>query len=103
MFNFASKSSMDIQKLYAFKDHFATRKTGDEMLLVPIKKEVMDFSQFITLSEVAAYIWEQWDAQDDVASIVHKITNEFEINNGNVTEDTIDFFREIEKLMDAVR
>ena len=94
---------MDIQKLYAFKDHFAARKSGEEMLLVPVKKEVMDFSHFITLNEVAAFIWEQWGAQDDVSSIVDKINAEFEVNSRNVTEDTISFFREIELLMDGVR
>jgi len=48
-----------ILEIVSKKDQFIAKTTIDEMMLVPLKNDVVHFNQFLTLNEVGAFIWEQ--------------------------------------------
>ena len=84
-----------ITAIYQEKNHFVCRQTGDELLLIPLKDNVADFNQYLTLNEAGAFIWENLDEGDDEASLVAKICTEFEANEEEVLEDLRAFLEKL--------
>ena len=56
------------------KGNFMLRKVMDEYALIPYKETAEEINQVITLSEIAAYIYEH--APDELAELVSKEYNE---------------------------
>ncbi len=77
------------------KSHFVCRQTGEELLLIPLKDNVADFNQYLTLNEVGAFIWENLEEGDDEATLVAKICTEFEANEDDVLEDLRAFLEKL--------
>jgi hypothetical protein len=84
-----------ISAIYQEKNHFVCRQTGEELLLIPLKDNVADFNQYLTLNEVGAFIWEKLDERDDETTLVAKICAEFEANEGEVLEDLRAFLEKL--------
>lgn len=84
-----------ITAIYQEKNNFVCRQTGDELLLIPLKDNVADFNQYLTLNEAGAFIWENLDEGDDEASLVAKICAEFEANEVEVLEDLRTFLEKL--------
>ena len=84
-----------ISAIYQEKNHFVCRQTGDELLLIPLKDNVADFNQYLTLNEVGAFIWENMDEGDDETTLVVKICAEFEVNEDEVMNDLRAFLEKL--------
>ena len=84
-----------ISAIYQEKNHFVCRQTGEELLLIPLKDNVADFNQYLTLNEAGAFIWEKLDEGDDEASLVAKICAEFEANEEEVLDDLRAFLEKL--------
>ena len=84
-----------ISAIYQEKNHFVCRQTGEELLLIPLKDNVADFNQYLTITEVGAFIWENLDEGDDETTLVAKICAEFEANEGEVLEDLRAFLEKL--------
>jgi hypothetical protein len=89
-----------ISAIYHEKNHFVCRQTGDELLLIPLKDNVADFNQYLTLNEVGAFIWENLEEGDDESIIVSKICAEFEANEGEVMDDLRAFLEKLRRYLD---
>jgi len=76
-----------IQQIYEKKESYVCRNTGEELLLIPLKDNVADFDQYLTLNEAGAFIWDNLDEGDDEASLVAKICSEFEADETQVLTD----------------
>jgi hypothetical protein len=84
-----------IQQIYEKKESYVCRNTGEELLLIPLKDNVADFDQYLTLNEAGAFIWDNLDEGDDEASLVAKICAEFEANEEEVLEDLRAFLEKL--------
>ena len=84
-----------IASIYEKKESYVCRNTGEELLLIPLKDNVADFNQYLTLNEVGAFIWEKLDEGDDETTLVAKICAEFEANEGEVLEDLRAFLEKL--------
>jgi hypothetical protein len=89
-----------ISAIYQEKNHFVCRQTGDELLLIPLKDNVADFNQYLTLNEVGAFIWENMDEGDDETTLVVKICAEFEVNEDEVMNDLRAFLEKLRSYLD---
>ena len=89
-----------ITAIYQEKNHFVCRQTGDELLLIPLKDNVADFNQYLTLNEVGAFIWENMDEGDDETTLVVKICAEFEVNEDEVMNDLRAFLEKLRSYLD---
>jgi hypothetical protein len=80
-----------INSIYAKKNQFICRDTGEEMILIRLENNVADFNQYLTLNEVGAFIWENIEPSDDEGSLVAKICAEFDAEQDEVREDVKQF------------
>ena len=81
------------------KNKFISRNTGDELLLIPLKDNVVDFNQYLTLNEVAAFIWENLDSTDDMMSLSSKVCMEFDANEADIQGDIKSYLNELHHFM----
>ena len=89
-----------ITAIYKEKNHFVCRETGEELLLIPLKDNVADFNQYLTLNEVGAFIWENLEEGDNESILVSKICAEFEANEGEVMDDLRAFLEKLRSYLD---
>lgn len=81
------------------KNKFISRNTGDELLLIPLKDNVVDFNQYLTLNDVAAFIWENLDSTDDMMSLSSKVCMEFDANEADIQGDIKSYLNELHHFM----
>ena len=84
-----------ISAIYHQKTNYVCRHTGDELLLIPLKDNVADFSQYLTLNEVGAFIWDAIDQHDNAQTLCAKICDEFEADEAEVALDTPIFLQKL--------
>ena len=89
-----------IQQIYDKKESYVCRSTGDELLLIPLKNNVADFNQYLTLNEVGAFIWDNIQLGDDEASLVAKICSEFEADETQVLTDLQAFLEKLRSFLE---
>ena len=81
------------------KNKFISRNTGDELLLIPLKDNVVDFNQYLTLNDVAAFIWENLDSRDDLKSLSSKVCTDFDSNEAEILDDLKSYLNELHHFM----
>ena len=91
-----------IASIYEKKEHFVCRNTGEELLLIPLKDNVADFNQYLTLNEVGAFIWDNIQLGDDEATLVAKICAEFEADETEVLTDLQAFLEKLRSFLEIV-
>ena len=89
-----------IASIYEKKESYVCRNTGEELLLIPLKDNVADFNQYLTLNEVGAFIWENLEEGDNESILVSKICAEFEANEGEVMDDLRAFLEKLRSYLD---
>lgn len=89
-----------IASIYEKKEHFVCRNTGEELLLIPLKDNVADFNQYLTLNEVGAFIWDNIQLGDDEATLVAKICAEFEADETEVLTDLQAFLEKLRSFLE---
>ena len=94
-------SGMNVQLLFEKKSNFITKKTGEDLLLVPLKTNADNASDFITLNAVGAFIWENWSATDTLDTIVQQVLREFDADEATVKMDVQDFFTMLEPILNG--
>jgi hypothetical protein len=58
---------------------YATRKIGNETIVVPIRSNVADLESIYTFNEVGSAVWTRLDAEKSVLEIASEIAEEFEV------------------------
>lgn len=89
-----------IQRIYDKKESYVCRNTGEELLLIPLKNNVADFNQYLTLNEVGAFIWDHIQLGDDEATLVAKICAEFEVDETEVMSDLQAFLEKLRSFLE---
>ncbi len=65
----------------------ATRKIGDETIVVPVRARAADLESIYTLNEAGSAIWALLDGERSVAEIAKALSDEFEVPEGAALED----------------
>ena len=89
-----------IQQIYEKKESYVCRNTGEELLLIPLKDNVADFDQYLTLDEAGAFSCDNLDEGDDEASLVAKICSEFEADETQVLTDLQAFLEKLRSFLE---
>ena len=90
---------MNLDEIYKYKSNFASRKVGEELVLVPLKNNIANMKEIYTFNEVGAFIWENIDGRNDEASIINLITDEFSIDESTARKDFKDFIECLKKIL----
>src|SRR6267378_341326 len=72
---------------YARDPDFVSRRIADEVIVLPIRKNLGDLESIYTLNEVGARIWELFDGRRSLREIRDILTSEYEVTAQAATGD----------------
>ena len=90
---------MDLKEIYSKKSKFATRKVGNELILVPIRSTVTDMNEMFTLNEVGSFIWDLIDEKHTEDDIVKAVADAFTVDESRAGKDVSDFLVRLENIL----
>ena len=73
---------------------------GDEFYLVPFGQAIEDHARTVCISEVAAFIWDEMDANQDVEALAGRLAEEYEVmleEVGSLEGDVKALLKDLEK------
>jgi len=86
---------MELDAVFARNEQVVSRKIVDELILVPIRKDVADMEMLYTLNEVGARVYELIDGKRALREIVNTIVNEFEVSEQQAEADVREFIEQL--------
>ena len=86
-----------LKSILSHSPSIVTRKTGNEYVLVPIANNIADMNSVYTLNETGAFIWEQIDGIKSVEEIIGALTEEYDIDYDNASEDVFLFIENMKR------
>ena len=87
-----------LEQRYRKDESVVSRKIADEVILVPIRKNVGDLESIYTLDEVGARIWELIDGIRSLADIKEILLSEFDVAEERLISDMENFIRQVESM-----
>lgn len=93
---------MNIDKIYKLKSHFASKATGNEMVIVPLSGHVSKMNQLFTLNETGRFIWEKIEENATPESIAQAMMQEFDVNADLAKKDVEDFIRRLSSFINQI-
>lgn len=76
---------------YRKNEDLAFRLVAGEAVIVPVRGGVADLRCLFTLNEVGAAIWQLLEPEQSVASIVVRLTEEFNVSSEQARSDLDEF------------
>ena len=73
-----------------------TRSIASETIVVPVRGQVGDLDAIYNLSDVGAFIWEQFDDWKSVSQVVEAVRGEFEVAPEQAEKETAEFIAALE-------
>ena len=83
---------------YARNPDFVFRRIADEVILLPIRKNLGDLESIFTLNEVAARIWELLDGRRTLEEIRDQVVAEYEVAPETAGADLEELLRQLEAI-----
>ena len=77
-------------------DH-ATRKIGEETIVVPVRSRVADLESIYTFNETGSAIWALVDGARSVPEIARALASEFDVDEANALADVRRFLAGLEE------
>ena len=93
-----NKVLMDIDRVVNSKPLFATKKVGNDLVLVPIKNSVAEMDEMFTLNDVGRFIWESLVPGATIELLTEAIVTEFEIDSETAESDLNEFLSQLAAL-----
>lgn len=85
----------ETKELYTRNPDFIFRKIVDEMILVPIHKNIADMDAIFTLNEVGAFVWAQIEQPCSLDEIQESLVDEFDADPKIIQSDLRQFLAEM--------
>lgn len=76
-----------IQEIQAQAPHFVCKEVGADTLLVPLRDNVADFNQYLTLNELGSFIYRLVADGNNFAQIHAAILANYEVGTDDATQD----------------
>ncbi len=86
---------MELDAIFTRNEEVVSRKIVDELILVPMRKDVADMETLYTLNEVGARVYELIDGKRALREIVNTIVNEFEVTEQQAESDVREFIAQL--------
>lgn len=83
--------------IYSKDDTIVGRRLDDEIILVPVRRNIGDLNNIYVLNDVGARIWELIDGKREVSEIIGIIKEEFD-SPEDVERDVIEFITDLERI-----
>jgi len=77
----------------------ATRKTGNEYVLVPVTDNIADMDSVYTLNETGAFIWDQINGHRTVSDIINNLVEEFDTDGETAKTDVLYFLDKMKEFL----
>mgnify|MGYP000412622766 FL=1 len=84
-----------IQEIQAQAAHFVCKEVGSEILLVPLRDNVADFNQYLTLNELGSFIYKLITDGKPYEDILSEILAQYEINDTQARQDLSAFIDQL--------
>ena len=81
-----------------FKKDFILRDIMGETILVPINESITVFNGLITINELGKFIWENLESSKDEEDLLHKILDEYEVEEKEAKEDLDEFLDKLRQV-----
>lgn len=76
-----------LQEIHQVKDQFVCKSTGDELLLIPLRDNVVDFNQYLVLNELGAFIWSSLSDDIMMDTLILSIRENFDVSLEELKND----------------
>lgn len=76
-----------IQEIQAQTANFVCKEVGSDTLLVPLRNNVADFNQYLTLNELGSFIYQLVATGKDFEQIHAAILENYEVNAEEASKD----------------
>ena len=86
---------MGLDAAYSRDPDFISRRIADEVIVLPIRKNLGDLESIFTLNDVAARIWDLLDGRRTVREIRDVLVGEYEVTADQATTDLESFIEEL--------
>jgi hypothetical protein len=90
--------SILLQDVLGKSASYVHRAIADEVILVPIRRDVADLESIYALEGVAPRIWELLDGQRTVGEIVASIVGEYDVDGATAEADVLEILTQLESL-----
>jgi hypothetical protein len=84
-----------IQEIQAQAANFVCKEVGSEILLVPLRNNVADFNQYLTLNELGTFIYKLITDGKVYDEILTAILAEYEIDDTHARQDLSAFIDQL--------
>ena len=84
-----------IQEIQAQAAHFVCKEVGSEILLVPLRDNVADFNQYLTLNELGSFIYKLITDGKAFEDILSEILAQYEIDETQARQDLSAFIDQL--------
>ena len=81
-----------------FKKEFMLREIVGETILIPMGDSNNHFNGIITINELGKFIWENLESSKDEEDLLHKILEEYEVEQKEAKEDLDEFFDKLRQV-----
>ena len=86
-----------IQEIQAQAANFVCKEVGTEILLVPLRNNVADFNQYLTLNELGSFIYKLITDGKRYEDILSEILAHYEIDDTQARQDFSAFIDQLYK------
>ena len=87
-----------LAKRFVKDPNMVFRQIGDEVILVPIRRNVGDLESIYTLNPVAARIWELIDGKRKIKNIKSVVLQEYVVDEEEAEKDLLEFLSQLEEI-----
>ena len=81
-----------------FKKEFMLREIVGETILIPMWDSNNHFNGIITINELGKFIWENLESSKDEEDLLHKILEEYEVEEKEAKEDLDEFLDKLRQV-----
>ena len=81
-----------------FKKEFMLREIVGETILIPMGDSNNHFNGIITINELGKFIWENLESSKDEEDLLHKILEEYEVEEKEAKEDLDEFLYKLRQV-----
>jgi hypothetical protein len=83
------------EQRYVRNADFIFRKVVEEMVLIPIHKNVADMDSIYTLNDLGAFLWEKLEKPCTAQELENAVLDEYDVDNKTVQADIEQFLQDM--------
>jgi hypothetical protein len=84
-----------IQEIQAQAAHFVCKEVGADTLLVPLRDNVADFNQYLTLNELGSFIYRLVAAGNNFDQIHAALLEAYDVSAAQASQDLSNFIEQL--------